>query len=106
MKSTRRHGSSPYSLLFARQPNYFEDYSSENLDPVKEQLLLDRITYMSNIVYPAIQDKTSSTMQSYREQFIKKNLVINNKFTPGSLVMAKTSYEDLKMKNDLLAHTK
>jgi hypothetical protein len=96
MKITRRHGSSPYLLLFARQPNYFADYRSEDSDPVSEQALLDRLTYMNNIVYPAISDETQQTMKMYRDQFTKKNLIISDKFTVGSLVMVRNELRKSK----------
>jgi hypothetical protein len=97
MKITRRHGSSPYSLLFARNPNQFEDYRAANSDPVPEQSLLDRLAYMNNIVFPAIQDKTASTMKNYQKNFLKNNLIINNKFPSGSLVMARNELRTSKV---------
>jgi hypothetical protein len=51
MKITRRHGSTPYSLMFARQPNQFEDYSNTPPSaPLSEEELLKRLDYMTTIV--------------------------------------------------------
>jgi hypothetical protein len=61
MKISRRHGSTPYSLMFARQPNQFVDHSQVEPKPQSEEELLKRLDYMTMIVYPSIHEKTKGT---------------------------------------------
>ena len=96
MKVSRRHGSTPYSLLFARNPNQFENYDKTPDTRISEERLLERLQYINNIVYPAVHEKTNATMQQYKIQFDKNHLMINGKFTNGSLVMCKNELRKSK----------
>jgi transposase InsO family protein len=59
--------------------------------------LLKRLTYMNNIVYPAIDDHTKKTMSDYRNQFAKKKLIIKDKYPDGCLVMARNELRTAKV---------
>jgi transposase InsO family protein len=98
MKVSRRHGSTPYSLLFARNPNHFEDFTdTAETTKISEDRLFQRLEYMNNIVFPAIHDKTKATMKQYKTQFDKNHLMVNDKFTPGSLVKCKNELRKAKV---------
>lgn len=87
MKATAIHGSTPYSLMFARSANNFQDYSlfdaqqEPNLDLLKEKL-----DYMAAIVYPAISQKVNAMQAKYREQFTKSHKLVSDKYKPGAVV--------------------
>jgi hypothetical protein len=83
--------------MFARRPNGFEDFrQQEHAEEATELMLLERITFMNNIVYPAIDNRTKVTMAKYRKQFDKHNLIIKDKFKPGAIVMVRNELRSRK----------
>ncbi len=52
--------SSPASLMFGRQLNGFEDFSSADVALASEQALQDRARLMTSVVYPALAEAVSS----------------------------------------------
>jgi len=97
MKTTRRHGSTPYSLMFARNANEFVNSSGQDpKEPLTEEQLQARLEYMTAVVYPAIQEKTKQTMKAYKKDFAASHSLISDKFIPGSLVMAKNELRTQK----------
>ena len=80
------HNSSPFSLFFARRFNGFHHYTDERGEPLSQSALEDHLKYMTEIVFPAIKAKTSSTQQKMIERF--NRTILHNDFPPGAKVMA------------------
>ncbi|KAG1443876.1 hypothetical protein G6F55_012522 [Rhizopus delemar] len=81
----------PFSLMFARKMNGFEDYRKK--DPKKVVLLSyeelsERIDHMNQVVFPAIKDKTDKYVENMKKQFEKHNTMVDD-FKEGSHVIAK-----------------
>ena len=85
-KNASTTGSTPYSLLFARSPNFFSGPIIS--DPLSEHQILERLKYLTSVVYPAIHDQIDSVNKSRAKLFEKHHNIINNdSFKPGSMVM-------------------
>lgn len=52
------HNSTPFSLFFARKANGFSNYSNAEGKTMNTEELLDRLKYMTEVVFPAIEEKT------------------------------------------------
>jgi hypothetical protein len=79
------HNSSPFSLFFARQHNGFSNYCDEKNNPMSQELLLERLEYMTKIVFPAIKETTQNTQKRMIERF--NRTVLLNEFPDGAKVM-------------------
>jgi len=79
------HNSTPYSLFFARPHNDFNNYASSKGQLLTEKELLERIEYMTKIVFPAISDKAAQSQQQMIDRF--KGQISNEPFPIGSFVM-------------------
>jgi len=80
------HNSSPFSLFFARKYNGLTNYSDDKGEPASHETLLERLEYMTKIVFPAIQTKTRATQKRMIERFNKT--VLHNEFPDGAKVMS------------------
>ena len=81
-----RHGSTPFSLCHGREWNEFRDYSNTELKPLTEEQLLDRYDQITNIVFPAINDRTSEYNKNMKSRFDAKK-IIKEPFPEGTMVM-------------------
>ena len=96
MKVTNLHGSTPYSLMFARKANEFLDHTvSGHLTPLAEDDLDKRLSYMSAIVYPAVSEYARNTQAGYKKHFAKQRKILKDTFRPGALVFV---YNDTRAK--------
>jgi hypothetical protein len=99
-KVSARHGSTPYSLMFARPLNGFQvetqpdELHSNLLDPAS---LLQRLRYMTAVVYPTIAARIKSRQDLEGVKFLKKNLIITDQFSPGAFVMVQDELRSSKM---------
>jgi transposase InsO family protein len=91
------HGSSPYSLLFARRPNDLLDYRTEK-DLVEEtaENRLQRLTFLNAIVFPAIYEKVNKKHIQRNESFMKHHRMLREEFPMGSVVMIKDEMRKAK----------
>ena len=97
MKVSQRHGSTPYSLLFARQANELKDYSTDTiLEPLHHDRLKERLDYMSTLVFPAIATRTKNEIKKMAVAFDKQTKVHTDAFLPGAIVMAKNEMRSSK----------
>ena len=80
------HGSSPFSLFFARKVNGHYNYTDDHNNVMSQDDLLKRLDYMTTIVFPAIEAKTKSTQQKMIERF--NRTILHCEFPDGSKVMA------------------
>jgi transposase InsO family protein len=81
------HGSSPYSLMFARQANGFEDYRDLPLVPELDKDREQRLIFLNSIVFPAILEKVKGKHLKRNEYFMKTHRMFKSDFLTGSQVM-------------------
>ena len=62
-----RHGSTPFSLMFARRVNTCRDYSSTAINVASIEELMERNRQMIEIVYPEIEKKSTESGRKYCE---------------------------------------
>ena len=85
-KVTQRHGTSPYTLMFARAMNGFKDYTNDPaVPPLSNKELLDRIELMENAVFPTIAERAQAIANAQKGKFDKKYRM--TKFPANSQVM-------------------
>jgi transposase InsO family protein len=90
------HGSSPYALLFARQPNdgtWIKDGIFEIENDEKRQ---HRLLFLNSIVYPAIFEKVKKQHKTRNDYFVKKHLMLKTDFPNGSQVMIRDELRKAK----------
>jgi hypothetical protein len=87
-KVTAIHGSTPYSLMFARPVSDFTDYSQSSSALLSPEQVKERLSYMSTLVYPTIAKKVQVRRDNEATQFEKSHKIVKeDKFPPGSFVM-------------------
>ena len=93
------HNSRPFALMFARQPNDFQDFREVTIDEDHSipdaPNTIDRIEQMENIVFPAIREKIQAVQAAERGKFDKNHRIINE-FPPGSHVAIKNVHRSSK----------
>jgi transposase InsO family protein len=88
MSVSTLHGSTPYSLMFARKANEFVDYrDSPQQKTLSGADLEERINYMTSIVFPGISNKAKATQDKYKQSFAKYKRIISETYPPGAVVM-------------------
>lgn len=71
-KVSTRINTAPFSLMFARKLNNFEDYrNGELLSPMERHDLLERIEMMNTVVFPAIKEKMEAVTMKQKGKFDK-----------------------------------
>jgi transposase InsO family protein len=94
MSVTKVHGSTPYSLMFARHPNHFQKHHVDSTRiHVQEEELLARLDFMSAVVYPSIKAKVKEQHKKYQQCFAKRHKY--KEFPAGSLVMVRNDTRDI-----------
>jgi transposase InsO family protein len=89
LKESELTGSTPYSLVFARKANDFEDYSNVLENPLSLMHLRRRLNYMNELVYPSVVQKSAEVNRARNAYFKKRNHIILDQFAPGAIVMVK-----------------
>lgn len=89
-KITKRLLTSPFNLMFARKMS--NDYPlfadpAEPMEPMTNDELLQRIEYMSDIVFPAIKERTDVYNKMMKDQFDRKHRLVN--IPVGSFVVVR-----------------
>lgn len=91
---TRRHGSTPFSLMFGRTANQFRDYrglatsSDAKALPAIESLIAHH-KIITDVVYPAIRQRTRAYNANLKKHFDESKRLVD--FPDGSLVMLTTT---------------
>ncbi|KAF9343266.1 hypothetical protein BGX34_007006, partial [Mortierella sp. NVP85] len=80
------HQSSPYSLFFARRYNGIGNFTDTESNLMNSDQLLQRLEYMTKVVFPAASERSRATQQRMIDKFNKT--VPQNVFPDGSVVMA------------------
>ena len=86
----RRHGSTPFSLMFARAP---VPPSASPWPKPKAPVSLDElgnlVDHMARIIWPAVAERSAHYSRRAYEQFIKSHRIVHEDYPLGSLVMRK-----------------
>ena len=86
-KHASLHGSRPFSLMFARQPNVWQDYTETELGDVEAARTSDRrIEEMEKVIIPAIAERIQNLHKIQGKSFNKNNRILPD-FPIGSKVM-------------------
>ena len=80
------HNSSPFSSFFARKANGFINYSNDEGRTMTQEELLERLRYMTKVVFPAIKLKSKAMQEKMIERF--NATVLHNEFPDGAKVMS------------------
>lgn len=89
-KVSKRLQTSPFNLMFARKmSNNYPLFANpqDAIEPMTNEELLKRIEYMSDIVFPAIKERTDAYNQIMKDQFDKKHRLLN--IPVGSFVVVR-----------------
>jgi hypothetical protein len=93
IKLSRLHNSQPSALIFARPVNGFTRYDGTQA-LLSEEELLQRLAFMTQIVYPEIHSKSKAIKDAEATAFNRnQKLFYAHHFLPGTQVMA---YDDLR----------
>jgi hypothetical protein len=92
------HGSTPYSLVFARRANDFFDYSKLNLSEEAMEARNQRLLFLNAIVYPEIKEKVKRNVRKRNELWMKQHRVNKADYVNGSYVMLKAVEKGPKYK--------
>jgi len=79
------HNSTPFSLFFARKANGFSNYTNDNGQVLTTDEMLERLKYMTEIVFPAIEEKSRATQKKMISRF--NAAVLQSEFPEGAKVM-------------------
>lgn len=79
------HNSSPFSLFFARKFNGFHNYTDDKDIPLSHEQLMQRLQYMTEVVFPAVEEKSKATQKRMIERF--NATILHNEFPDGAKVM-------------------
>ena len=81
------HGSSPFALFYGRSFAGISDFSSAQSQLLSESELKDRLKYLTDLVFPAISEKSRATQQKMIKSFNASHLLTD--FPVGCHVMVK-----------------
>ncbi|KAG1132782.1 hypothetical protein G6F38_013275 [Rhizopus arrhizus] len=92
---SKRLNSTPFSLMFARKMNEPYGFRSDkdklkevkDKPPMSHEELMKRIDYMTDIVFPAIVNKTKAQIELEQAKFNDSHRLVD--YTPGSHVMVR-----------------
>ena len=88
----------PFTLMFGRDANDFEDYGKLKEEPTRKainQELQDRIKKISTIVLPAIHERTILVTQKMKERFDATHRIVE--IPVGATVMVKVTGQKSKL---------
>jgi hypothetical protein len=84
-KTMAIHGSTPFSLFFARAFAGFKDFRHDEMTNQQYELLLERLDAMNNLVFPSLEGRKSQQQAQAAERFNSKHKL--EEFPAGSYVM-------------------
>jgi hypothetical protein len=85
-KTMALHGSTPFSLFFARAFAGFRDFRHDDMSKEQHDMLLTRLDTMNNLVFPTLEGRKSKRQAQAAEAFNSKYKLQD--FPEGSYVMA------------------
>jgi transposase InsO family protein len=89
------HSSTPFSLFYGRSFAGLTDFQSTESHLLTEEELEKRLEYLTNLVFPAISEKSRETQKKMIEKFKRTHKL--HDFFPGSFVMAREELPDGKL---------
>ncbi|KAG2215282.1 hypothetical protein INT45_012704, partial [Circinella minor] len=98
-KISKRTDTAPYTLIFARKINQFQDFRNEiGVEPLSYDELKKRIHKMETVVFPAINERVKAILDAQAQKFNKKHLIVD--FPPNSHVMVRVTDKGSKLENE------
>jgi transposase InsO family protein len=97
-KYNERTKTPPFTLMFGRNANDFEDFSKEKDNATRKKInndLQEKVKMMTEIVFPAIYERTKLVTQKQKESFDKTHKLID--IPVGSEVMVKVLQKNNKL---------
>lgn len=87
----RLHKSRPFSAMFFRHPNGFEDYTSVkptlDIEKSDHKVIDEKLNYVKEVVIPALTKRIKETQLFDHERFEKTHKIIRDKYPLNSKVM-------------------
>lgn len=81
------HGSTPFSLMYARAPNAFQDYTGTPPAPIPNpETLQKRLRTMQEIIFPSIAERSKARQTAVQQRFTAATKEL---FPVGSTVMSR-----------------
>ena len=93
---TRRHFSTPFSLMFARRCNDFTDHSEASSTLISEKDLIERNTQLTRILYPAMTQATDAYNQNMMDEFKVSHKTLQDGYPMGAMVMKRVDIRSSK----------
>lgn len=86
-KVSAAHDSAPFSVMFGRRINNFQDFS--DIDPANADFAAARakLHWFTDVLFPAIADKEAGNASKAITAFARSNRISKDPFPPGSFVM-------------------
>jgi putative transposase len=101
VKYSALHKTRPYTIIFNRQPNGFEDYSQvkHTLSTEKADIKLidDRLAFAQQVVIPEITKLIKATQDNDHARFEKTHRIIRDMYPIGSTVMIQNVHRSSKL---------
>ncbi|KAG2221669.1 hypothetical protein INT45_002707 [Circinella minor] len=98
-KISKRTDTAPYTLMFARKMNQFQDFRNKiGIEPLSYDELKKRIHKMETVVFPGINKCVKAILDAQAQKFDKKHLIID--FPPNSHVMVRVTDKGSKLENE------
>ena len=95
VRAASLHSSTPFSLFFGRSFAGLTDFSSAESHLLTEKELEKRLEYLTEIVFPAVSNKSAETQRKMVEKFNRTHRILE--FPPGSFVMARDPLAEGKL---------
>jgi hypothetical protein len=101
IKYRHRTGSTPFSLMYARQMNRPKDYTDKDNEseipkiPAPIEELEKRAELMSEVVFPAIKERTQKILEEYDQKYNNKHYIID--IPIGTAVMVRLPHRTSKL---------
>jgi transposase InsO family protein len=96
------HGSTPFSVMFARKLNPFRDFEdTENLATISEEAISKRLSEITSIIFPTIDSKMRENLNKIKGKWDQKPNH-NVDFAPGTVVMLRNPVRSNKLDADFL----
>jgi transposase InsO family protein len=83
------HGSTPYSLIYARRANDFFDFSRLDLTPEEKGDRENRLHFLNAVVFPEIKEKVKKNLKIRNERFVRTHRIHKSDYPDGAYVMVK-----------------
>ncbi|KAG2215257.1 hypothetical protein INT45_012707 [Circinella minor] len=98
-KISKRTETAPYTLMFARKMNQFQDFRNEmGIEPLSMEELKKRIHKMETVVFPAINERVKAILDAQANKFNKKHMIVD--FPEHSHVMVRVVQKGSKLENE------